>query len=245
MIKYLSKEIKSLFVEIKSLDFKTVYIFISVSVVIFLSVSYTNPSFYLRHLGKSFLNAYLYWFLADGLLMFLIPVLSIKFVFKKNLKDFGFRFGDVKFGLITLAVFFIVMLIVVWIVSASEQFAKTYPQGGQELRNSVRMFIIFEFCVLIYMLGWEFIWRGYMLFGLKEKFGYYAIFIQMLPFFILHRGKPELELFASIFAGIILGIQAWRSNSFIYCWILHWLVVFSIDIISLLRYQNNFYKILF
>ena len=51
--------------------------------------------------------------------------------------------------------------------------------------------------------------------GLSKKFGYYAIFIQMIPFFILHRGKPELETFASIFGGLILGVQAWRSEVFI------------------------------
>jgi hypothetical protein len=93
------------------------------------------------------------------------------------------------------------------------------------------------------MLGWEFFWRGYSLFGLKSKFGYYSIFIQMIPFFILHKGKPEVELFASIFAGLILGVQALRSRSFIYCWLLHWLVMFSIDGISILRSQKDIYGI--
>ncbi len=82
-----------------------------------------------------------------------------------------------------------------------------------------------------------------MLFGLKDKFGYYTVFIQMIPFFILHKGKPEIELFASIFAGLILGVQALRSRSFIYSWILHWLVMFSIDGISILRSVNNIYGI--
>lgn len=83
-----------------------------------------------------------------------------------------------------------------------------------------------------------------MLFGLKDKLGYYTIFIQMIPFFILHKGKPDLELFASIFAGIILGIQALRSRSFIYSWLLHFAVMFSIDFISVLRFKFNFYSIL-
>jgi membrane protease YdiL (CAAX protease family) len=65
----------------------------------------------------------------------------------------------------------------------------------------------------------------------------------MIPFFILHKGKPEIELFAAIFAGIILGIQALRSGSFIYSWILHFMVMFSIDTISIYRYANKFYDI--
>lgn len=135
------------------------------------------------------------------------------------------------------------MLPVLWIVSATPDFAKAYPQGGIQVSESWYRFLLYEFSILIYMLGWEFLWRGYMLFGLKEKFGYYSIFIQMIPFFILHKGKPELELFASIFAGLILGIQALRSRSFIYAWILHWLIMLFIDSISIIRGQFQFYKI--
>ena len=127
--------------------------------------------------------------------------------------------------------------------ASSQTFAATYPQGGPKVKENFTIFILYELCVLVYMLGWEFFWRGYMLFGLKDKFGYYTVFIQMIPFFILHKGKPEIELFASIFAGLILGVQALRSRSFIYSWILHWLVMFSIDGISILRSVNNIYGI--
>ena len=67
----------------------------------------------------------------------------------------------------------------------------------------------------------------------------------MIPFFILHKGKPEIELFASIFAGLVLGVQALRSRSFIYAWLLHWMVMVLIDGISILRFQFKFYKIWF
>jgi hypothetical protein len=55
------------------------------------------------------------------------------------------------------------------------------------------------------------------LFGLKEKFGFYAVLIQMIPFVILHNGKPELETFGAIAGGIALGILALRTKSFYYC----------------------------
>lgn len=243
MIEYFKNEFRALIRETKTLDFKLVYIFMSVAVIIFLSLTVASPSFYYDHFSKNRLESRIYWFLLDGSFMFLIPVLSIKFIFKKKLSDFGFSLGDKKFGLITSAIFFAFMFITVWIVSSSMEFTIAYPQGGAALKTNIELLFFYEFCVLIYMLGWEFLWRGYMLFGLKEKMGYYTIFIQMIPFFILHKGKPEIELFASIFAGIILGIQALRSRSFIYSWILHWLVMVSIDTISVLRFQFNYYKI--
>jgi membrane protease YdiL (CAAX protease family) len=89
------------------------------------------------------------------------------------------------------------------------------------------------------MLAWEFVWRGFMLFGLYEKFGFYSIFIQMIPFVILHNGKPMLETFGSILAGLALGVLALRTKSIFYCVIAHMSVMFSIDLISTLRYRAN------
>ena len=240
---YFGKELKNLFREIKLLDFKTTYIFISITVILFISFTVSNVSFYYQYIGQNFLESRIYWLLSDGLLMFLFSVISVKYVFRQKLSDFGFTFGDKKFGFLTILIFYLVMLPVLWIVSASSSFAHTYPQGGPALREDFGLLMLYELCILIYMLGWEFLWRGYTLFGLKVKLGYYAIFIQMIPFFILHKGKPELELLGSIFAGIILGIQALRSGSFIYAWILHSAIMISIDIISVLRYKFQFYSI--
>ena len=40
----------------------------------------------------------------------------------------------------------------------------------------------------------EYMFRGSPLFGLKEKFKEGSILIQMIPFVLLHIGKPELEI---------------------------------------------------
>ncbi len=243
MLSYLKIEIADLYKRIKALDFKVTYIFLSVAVITFISVSFASPNFYYEHFGRDKMYSRIYWMLCDGSLMFILPVLSIKLFLKGKLKDYGIASGDKKFGLLTLSLFLFFMIVVIWFVSASKQFAETYPQGGSGVKESIGIFILYELCVFYYMLGWEFFWRGYMLFGLKEKFGVYAIFMQMIPFFILHKGKPELELFSSILGGLILGIQAYRARSFVYCWLLHGLTMFSIDSISILRGKSGNYGI--
>jgi membrane protease YdiL (CAAX protease family) len=110
-----------------------------------------------------------------------------------------------------------------------------------DARNSWMIFLIFESGMIVYMFAWEFIWRGFMLFGLEEKFGYYAVLIQTLPFVILHNGKPALETFGSIVAGVALGILALRTRSIFYCVAAHYGVMFSIDFISALRYRSGEY----
>ena len=241
----LREEYKSLITAIKTLSFKECFIFMSVALITFISMHYATPGFFRKIWDTSDDKFYstLYWDSADGFLMFAVPIILILFVLKEKPSDFGFKIGDYKFGLISTAVFLAVMIPVIWIISGSKTFASTYPQGGPMVRENISVLLYYELFVGFYMLAWEFFWRGYMLFGLKNKFGYYAIFIQMIPFFILHRGKPEIETFASIFAGLILGIQAWRSRSFIYCFIAHWCVMIFVDTISVLRYKSQSYGI--
>jgi membrane protease YdiL (CAAX protease family) len=65
----------------------------------------------------------------------------------------------------------------------------------------------------------------------------------MIPFVILHNGKPAPETFGAIAGGIALGILAFRSNSIYYCVIVHMGIMFSIDLISTLRYRANDYSV--
>jgi len=245
LVSGIKKEYNDLIGAIKTLSFKEVFIFMTVAFITFLSMYYASPPFF-RQMFKTDDNKFystLYWFSADGFLMFIVPMVLIFLVLKQKPSDFGFRIGDYKFGLKTYAVFMIVMIPVLWVLSGSKSFAEAYPQGGFMVRENVSVLLYYELFVGFYMLAWEFFWRGFMLFGLKEKFGFYAIFIQMIPFFILHRGKPELETFSSIFGGLILGIQAWRSRSFIYCFLTHWSVMIFVDLISVLRYKSQSYGI--
>ena len=78
-----------------------------------------------------------------------------------------------------------------------------------------------------------------MLFGLEKRFGFYSVFIQMIPFTILHFGKPFLETLGSIPGAIALGILALRTRSFYYCVIVHFSVMFVLDTISILRFHSN------
>lgn len=239
----IGKEFKDIKDNFKQLDFKVSYIFLSIAVITFISIAFASTTFYYNNIGTDRFDSRVYWFCMDGALMFILPILSIKLVFKQKLSDYGLQLGDWKYGLTTTAIFFVFMIAAVWIVSGSESFANTYPQGGSKVKDNLGIFLFYELCVAFYMLGWEFFWRGYMLFGLFPKFGWYSIFIQMIPFFILHKGKPELELFGSILAGLILGVQAIRARSFIYAWIIHALVMVCVDGISVLRAKSGIYGI--
>lgn len=79
----------------------------------------------------------------------------------------------------------------------------------------------YSLTAIVYMLGWEFLFRGYLIFGLKDKFKEGSILIQMIPFVLLHLGKPEIETISTIISGIIWGYFSYRGNSFWPAFLIH------------------------
>jgi CAAX protease family protein len=233
----------------KSLDRKVVIVFVSVAILQTVSWYYTSRIFFRIYIFHSFqfnpnvyLYEYLYWFLGDFFTFFILPAFVVKFVIKDKLKNFGLTIGDSRAGFKISFVFLFIMIPFVWIFSSFPSFVRTYPQLAGA-RDNWNVFLIFESGLLFYLFAWEFIWRGFMLFGLKDKFGYYAILIQMIPFLILHNGKPAAETFGAIIAGVALGVLAWRTRSIFYCIITHAGVMFSIDLISTLRFRAGDYGV--
>ncbi|MGE5440177.1 MAG: lysostaphin resistance A-like protein [Bacteroidota bacterium] len=245
-------ELKNLLVIIKGLDKKVVIVFISVAVLQTISWYYTSGRFYQTAISESplvspetaspeaELSRFIYWFLGDFGLLFLIPAFIIKFFFKEKLSQYGLRKGDYAFGLKASGFALVLMLVIVWFISALPSFSASYPTLSSA-RDDWNMFFLFEAALLLYMLAWEFIWRGFMLFGLEEKFNYYTVLVQMLPFVILHNGKPVLETFGAILGALMLGVLALRTRSLYYGIIIHFSTLFSIDVISILRYRTGEY----
>ena len=71
-----------------------------------------------------------------------------------------------------------------------------------------------------------------MLFGLERKFGNYTLLIQTIPFAVMHYTKPLPEAIGSIIAGVLLGILALETRSFLYGAAIHWLVAMTMDVVA-------------
>ncbi len=240
MWKTLFNEIEYLRKQFAGLDAKVVTIFVSVALLQTISWYFTSRRFFNQTVYTYFLNnenielyEFLYWFISDSIILFVIPVLIIKFLFKEKIKNYGVNLKNLKYGLLIILFSIIIILPVTYIISLSKEFSNFYPMY-QGLNQNIKIFLMYESFLLLFLFAWEFIWRGFMLFGLEEKFGWYSIFIQMLPFVILHNGKPVLETFSSILGAIFLGALALRTRSIIYGFIIHTAIIISLEIYSIL-----------
>jgi hypothetical protein len=223
----------------QGLSAPAVFIFISSTLLLILfhdnfSASVFRANF-LKHFSASdYKGLYpaFYWHGGSLFLLGIIPLLLGSLVIKRPIKELGISLGDWRFGLKTVIVLYLMFLPILFLVSCDAAFQAKYPMFA-DAKNSVLHFLIYEGSYITYFIGWEFIFRGYMLFGLKPAIGLYSVFVQTIPFAIMHFGKPQIETLSAVFAGIILGYLALRTRSFWYGWLLHCLVAVTIDLLAI------------
>ena len=153
-------------------------------------------------------------------LEFLIPLGIIVLAWREDPRCFGLRLGDWRLGLPIAIGGIAVMAVVIWYVSRLTDIHAYYaPVAGG--RSTLRLAIDSG----IDMFAWEFFFRGWTLTTLGRRYGADAIWLQAVPFALMHIGKPELEQLTTVLGGAFFGVVAWRTNSFLWGWLLHWFMV--------------------
>jgi membrane protease YdiL (CAAX protease family) len=96
-----------------------------------------------------------------------------------------------------------------------------------------------ESVMCLYMLAWEWFFRGFLLFGLKKIMpAWVAGFVQASLFAALHYGKPPIELISSFFGGLLLAGVALRYRSVLPCFLVHFLISAANDGAALYYHFN-------
>ena len=151
---------------------------------------------------------------------FAIPMLVIVLLFRESPASYGFRLGNWRIGLAWTLAACLSMAIILWFLARSPAM-QAYYDARAPAREVGRLIFLNG----VDLFGWEFIWRGLMLFAFARAFGPGpAIFLQAVPFAFMHLGKPEVETLSTIFGGAGFGFVAWQSESFLYPWLIHWFI---------------------
>src|SRR3972149_6918211 len=181
-------------------------------------------------------------FWAGALLLVVIPILVIKFRFHQSLREFGL--GLPPRGRRQLAWWPFLTLIAVgipifWLGAKDEGMRQLYPLYRPFASQGA--FLLYELRYFPFFIAIEFIFRGYLLFGLaggldeeiKTKvggipgvfyFGKYALLIQMLSYTAWHLGKPVPALWGTIVWGLAAGATAYAIRSIWPIVLAHWLL---------------------
>ncbi|HLG14600.1 MAG TPA: CPBP family intramembrane glutamic endopeptidase [Blastocatellia bacterium] len=180
---------------------------------------------------------------ASGVLLLVVtPVLIIRFRFKESLSKYGLGLGDVRLGLLFMAVLIVVSLPLFFFGARSPQMQAEYPLiyrglDVAQIRQQFQWqsFLLYELIYASFFLVIEFTFRGYMLFGLREKFGLYSILIQMLSYTAWHLAKPVPELIGTPVWGFAVAAVTLRVRSIWYVFVAHWLLNVFLDVMILIN----------
>lgn len=161
----------------------------------------------------------------------LVPLMVLPLLPGVTVRDLGLSFRGFRQHLWLYVVLFCPVLVSVVIVSFRADFSTYYPfyQNPRGLTD----LLIWELLYFAQFAALEFFFRGFMLHPLKRSMGAYAIFVMIVPYCMIHFGKPFLECFAAIIAGLFLGTLSLRTGS-IWCGaMIHMSVAITMDVAAL------------
>ena len=166
----------------------------------------------------------LQYHLAAGLILGALPLLCARKLCGLGLKDLGLGLGRPVKGLVWLAIGIPVAVLAAKLSSVQPEMRAVYPLDPG-LTAATGPFARHAGLQFIYYSGWEILFRGILLYGLKDRFGFAAAnIIQTALSVVAHFGRPFTETASAIPAGLAFGGVARQTGSVWYVVIIHWAV---------------------
>ena len=145
-----------------------------------------------------------------GYLVF--PMLVVLLMKGERIRDYYIRPKNFIRHLPIYIGLFLLVLPAVLIAAKTDSFKLTYPFYKLSNRSSFD-FWAWQAMYWVQFISLEFFFRGFMLKALAPRFGSGAIFVMIVPYCMIHFGKPLPETLGAIIAGVVLGTLAMRTKS--------------------------------
>jgi membrane protease YdiL (CAAX protease family) len=162
----------------------------------------------------------------------LIPMLVLACLPGERIRDYHLSLRGFAGHLRIYAVLFALVLPAVLYASTTGQFRETYPFYRLANRSYLDL-VLWELLYALQFGSLEFFFRGFVLHGLRRELGANALFVMLVPYCMIHYGKPLPETLGAIGAGLILGTLAMRTRSIWGGVVIHVGVAVAMDVLAL------------
>ncbi len=174
------------------------------------------------------------WWSAFRVLGYLIlPALLVKIGFRERIRDQGLETKGFREHAWIYVLGYCVVLVCVIFVSRNDEGFQTYYPFYHYAGRSWFDFGSWEVLYAAQFFSLEFFFRGFWLRAMKRQLGSYAIFAMVVPYCMIHFGKPFPETLAAIAAGLFLGTLSMKTRSIWSGFLIHVSVAISMDLASL------------
>ena len=230
-------------------DYRPVVCLLMVAIVLTLHEYFGGRSFYestlrpqLVELSKS--NAWLRfeqfdelygygWWVGARVTGYLAPLVVWKLLFPRDsLLDMGLRTRGFLQHLWIYIVCLVVVVVAMLALATQPEFLNYYPFYKKSSRSWFD-FLAWQAMYWLQFFALELFFRGWMLAALRRTMGMGAIFVMVVPYCMIHYGKPYLEAHAAIVAGVVLGSLAMRTRSIYAGFLVHISVAALMDTMAL------------
>lgn len=180
----------------------------------------------------SSLYSLLFWAATCVLFYLIFPMLFREIVFPNSPSLFKLNIPAKHWRIYGL----MLVIMIIPLISASflSSFQHTYPfvyiPKGDRF---YRILLLWEIGYLCQFIAVEYFFRGFLLFAFEKELGYKAVLIPLIPYVMIHFGKPFPETLGAIVAGLVLGTMALRSKSIVPGICVHFTIAIGMDLLSL------------
>jgi membrane protease YdiL (CAAX protease family) len=162
----------------------------------------------------------------------IMPLLAIVAMSGERIRDYHMSFKGFTKHLWIYVLMFTLITPAVIIASTTQAFRHTYPFYRLANRSHFDLWT-WEAFYAAQFVSLEIFFRGFLLHGLRRAFGANAIFVMIVPYCMIHYGKPLPETLGAIGAGVILGTLAMRTRSIWGGVLIHIGVAVTMDVLAL------------
>jgi hypothetical protein len=174
------------------------------------------------------LPVYYQWIMAFFLLG-IIPMLTVRFGFKERLSKYGFSLKKPLLALLITLLGIAIITPLVYFGARSPELSSVYPLAKSAGDSPVN-FLESALFYLLYYVGYEFCFRGFLFMGIKDDIGEWrALGVSLLATVMLHVNKPQSETVMAILAGIAFPIIVSRFGSLLPVILIHAYTGISLD----------------
>ena len=178
---------------------------VAVTLILLFDFSRTAIPEEVQAIGRA-ASAERYQALTRVVLFFLVPMAIVAFAFRDSPLDYGLRPGSWRLGLGLALIGCAAMTPIVVAVGSNPDFRSYYAVSSASTGDLLTTNVLD-------LIPTEFLFRGFLMFTLLRAIGPVGLLVAQLPFVFAHLGKPEIELFSTLFGGSVFGWLDWRTRS--------------------------------
>lgn len=142
----------------------------------------------------------------ERLVLFGLVPLGILLALREDPRRYGLGRGDVRRAVALGGLAILVTVPVIAVIAAIPAIRDWYSPSTSTVPDVLLTNVLD-------LVPTEFLLRGFLMFALLRAIGPFAVVVAVVPFFMIHIGKPDVEALSTLVGGLVFGWLNWRTGA--------------------------------